>query len=158
MVKGSDENFREPDDRGNDDSLEARRYGNVSRKDAQDGPRSREQIQADIDRTRAKLDVTVDKLQERLDPEVLAHRAFDACRETATDVIQSVSRVLKENPIPAALICIGAAWLIVNVARNGKRPSPPVRMEPEDFEELEDLEIHGETCTLPTGHIGPEVF
>jgi hypothetical protein len=86
--------------------------------DAGDGDHTRatETIRAEIDRTRAEMDRTVDALQDKLDPQVLIHRTFDSIRENAGDVTSKVLDVIKRNPIPAALIVIGLVWLIAKPA------------------------------------------
>ena len=59
------------------------------------------------------MDLTVDELQERLDPKVIVHRLFDSFRDSAQDAVHKGFEVIRANPIPAALIAIGVAWLVV---------------------------------------------
>ena len=77
-----------------------------------DEKRATETIRAEIDRTRASLDRTVDALQQKLDPQVLIHRTFDSFRENAGDVASKLIGVIRRNPVPAALIVLGLVWLI----------------------------------------------
>ena len=77
-----------------------------------DEKRATETIRAEIDRTRASLDRTVDALQQRLDPQLLIHRTFDSFRENAGDVASKLIGVIRRNPVPAALIVLGLVWLI----------------------------------------------
>jgi len=153
MVKGPDDNIGQSDDpRRHNDPLAARR-GELHR--PSDGPRSPQEIQADIDRTRAELDETVDALHGRLDPQQLAHRAFDVIRSNASDVVNAVSRVVRENPIPAALICIGLVWLIASESRRSSHRRGEHSKGPEEFDEVDSFDT---TCDLPSSYSGPEVF
>lgn len=87
-----------------------------------------EEIRADIERTRADMSETVDELQERLSPQRLKAQAqtavHDATIGRAKEVAENVSyqarsmgaRVresVRENPIPAAMIAVGAGWLFM---------------------------------------------
>jgi hypothetical protein len=103
---------------------------------------SAEQIRRDIERTRAEMDKTVDVLQERLRPRHLLDDALEALRgwsassrspdaATANNAVDAVGQVggrvvesLRENPVPAALIGAGVAWLVFG---SGKSPSWPRR-------------------------------
>ena len=100
---------------------------------------SAEQIRRDIERTRAEMDKTVDVLQERLRPRHLLDDALDALRgwsasnrspnaATANNAVDALGQVggrvvesLRENPMPAALIGAGVAWLLFG----GGKPSWP---------------------------------
>jgi hypothetical protein len=84
---------------------------------------SPEQIRQDIRRTRRDMDETVDALEERLRPRHLIDDVLDLFRSSGGDaassatetVRQTGSRViekLKQNPMPAALIGAGVAWLM----------------------------------------------
>lgn len=92
----------------------------------QDSP---EAIRSDIEETRAGMSDTIDELAYRLDPERLKENAKDAVRDAtigraqeAMDTAQqrtmevgySFMDTVKRNPIPAALIGIGAGWLYMS--------------------------------------------
>lgn len=151
MVKGSDENFTEPDDSRDVDPLAARRHGYAGDQHRR-GTRTSQQIQADINRTRAELDETVDELQDRLDPQVIVRQAFDVVRTSASGVIDSVVQIVKANPIPTALICVGLVWLIAKQASGGSRSS--VLRDMADDDEIDSLA----ECAQPASFARPEVF
>jgi hypothetical protein len=76
-------------------------------------------IKAEISETQAELQQTVAEIQDRLSPAHIKQQAADTVREAATNVRhRTVGRVQHmtrgQNPIPFALIGIGAAWLIAN--------------------------------------------
>jgi ElaB/YqjD/DUF883 family membrane-anchored ribosome-binding protein len=82
-----------------------------------------EQLKAEISDTQAELQQTVAEIQDRLSPATLKHQAADTVREAATNVRENVREatigrvqhmVRGQNPIPFALIGIGAAWLLAN--------------------------------------------
>jgi hypothetical protein len=86
------------------------------------------QLKAEISDTQAELQQTVAEIQERLSPAHLKHQAADTVREAATTVRENVRdatigrvqhMVRGQNPIPYALIGIGAAWLLAT-RRSGR--------------------------------------
>ena len=88
-----------------------------------------QQLKAEISDTQAELQQTVAEIQERLSPEHIKNQAADTVREAATNMRDNVrdatiGRVQHmtrgQNPIPYALIGIGAAWLLMN-SRSSRR-------------------------------------
>lgn len=96
-------------------------------------------LRADIDETRAHMSETIDELGERLNPqhvrEQITERVKDGIRDAtigrarhmarqAGDKVRhasdSVLDVVRENPIPVAMLGVGAAWLLMN-GRGGRR-------------------------------------
>ena len=78
-----------------------------------------QQLKAEISDTQAELQQTVADIQDRLSPAHLKHQAADTVREAATNVreatIGRVQHMVRgQNPIPFALIGIGAAWLLAS--------------------------------------------
>jgi len=82
-----------------------------------------EQIRENIEQTRAQMSGTIDEIQERLSPARLVNEAKETVREATVgkvkDVMNNASESaggiverIKENPVPAALIGIGAYWLL----------------------------------------------
>jgi hypothetical protein len=74
------------------------------------------EIEAEIAETRVELSETIEAIQERLAPANIVANATDTVRHAATEKVRQmadnsfVDRI-RENPIPAAMIGIGAAWL-----------------------------------------------
>jgi ElaB/YqjD/DUF883 family membrane-anchored ribosome-binding protein len=78
-----------------------------------------QQLKTEISDTQAELQQTVAEIQERLSPTHLKNQAADTVREAATSVRENTigrmqHMVRGQNPIPYALIGIGAAWLLMN--------------------------------------------
>ena len=76
-----------------------------------------EQIEQDIGATRARLDSTVGQLQERLTMKSLANSAAHAAVHGAGVGSRAAVRAIKNNPVPAALVGLGVAWLIMDRVR-----------------------------------------
>ncbi|MBI1295342.1 DUF3618 domain-containing protein [bacterium] len=92
----------------------------------EDDPRA---IRRNIERTRAEMGETIDRIQDRLNPDRLRSEAEEAVREATIGRIETmaydakrkakraqrnVMETVKENPIPAALIGVGIGWLIMS--------------------------------------------
>jgi ElaB/YqjD/DUF883 family membrane-anchored ribosome-binding protein len=95
-------------------------------------------IRADIERTRSTMGNRIDQIQERVNPEHLRHQAQDAVRtavhegtdavvgyvrEHAPDFGSAVFDVIKRNPVPAALIGVGAGWLLYESLSGHSKPN-----------------------------------
>jgi len=100
-----------------------------------------ERIKEDIERTRANMSGTIDEIQERLNPNHLVQQAKDSVREATANKVNQVKGALntagqaagqaakravgqaqttgtravttaRQNPVPAALVASGIAWLV----------------------------------------------
>jgi ElaB/YqjD/DUF883 family membrane-anchored ribosome-binding protein len=95
-------------------------------------------IRADIEQTRAAMGDTLNAIQERLSPERLKAQAKESIREATIGRVEKMARkagdkagdtgrglldVARDNPVPLALIGIGAGWLLYNSKkRTTRRP------------------------------------
>lgn len=85
-----------------------------------------EDIRDDIEATRADMSETIDAIQEKFSPERLKDQAKESVRaatvgraeqavsdasESARQAGGSFIETIKQNPIPAALVALGAGWL-----------------------------------------------
>lgn len=92
-------------------------------------------IRSRIEATRADMGETIDAIQERLSPQHLVTQAKEAAKEAAVGRVRSVARkagdtasqlasqtsetaagfgqVVRDNPIPAAMVGVGATWLLL---------------------------------------------
>ena len=86
------------------------------------GSQSPEEIEREIQRTRARMGRDIDALGEKLSPQNLKQQARDAVAEKAQDMVSNVgqqarrtgSRVVefvRENPLPVAAVGLGVTWL-----------------------------------------------
>jgi hypothetical protein len=88
-------------------------------------PRARE-IRSEIERTRDDMTETIDAIQERLRPGNIVAEAKDRVREATTEKVRHMANrasdvAERQNLLPAALIGIGAAWLLINRSSNRSR-------------------------------------
>jgi hypothetical protein len=94
----------------------------AARNVAADATESTAEIRAEIEETRAQMSGTIDEIQERLSPRRLMNDATETVREATVgkvrDVMDNASESavsivdrIKENPVPAAMIGLGAWWL-----------------------------------------------
>jgi hypothetical protein len=117
-----------------------------------------DEIQDDIHRTRERIDETLEAIKEQLSPGELIRQLFgyfrpgqngggmhmrERAREKAGDMMSSVARVIKENPIPAALIGIGLLGIVgkdsgkANSREHGKPGEKAKELATEAREKLE---------------------
>jgi ElaB/YqjD/DUF883 family membrane-anchored ribosome-binding protein len=106
---------------------------NASRVDAEeDATGETAAIRQDIEGTRANMSSTIDEIQDRLTPQRIAEQAKGAVRDatvgrvqdmasnfgdTARDTGSTLMDTIRQNPLPAALIGIGAGWLFMSARR-----------------------------------------
>ncbi|HWH47578.1 MAG TPA: DUF3618 domain-containing protein [Burkholderiales bacterium] len=90
-----------------------------------DQMRRPEEIEADLDRLRAKMDATLDEIEYRLTPRQLLRDGIDSmARIDATKYIVGLAGLTRSHPLPTALAGASLAGLIA--ARRRLRPQPPV--------------------------------
>lgn len=75
-----------------------------------DHHRSSEEIRADIERTRADMDETVERIGYKLSPGQIVDQVWDRVR--AGDAAHSIMDVVKEHPVPSMLMGLGLSWLM----------------------------------------------
>ena len=76
--------------------------------------KSPEEIDAELRARREELEETLDEIGRRLSPgELLDHLIDYTSKSIGKDFARGIGRSLKGNPIPAALIGTGIAWLII---------------------------------------------
>jgi len=86
-----------------------------------DQMRKPEEIEADLDRLRAKMDATLDEIEYRLTPRQLLRDGIDSvARIDASRYIVGLASLTRNHPLPAALAGAGLAGLIA--ARRRARP------------------------------------
>jgi ElaB/YqjD/DUF883 family membrane-anchored ribosome-binding protein len=82
--------------------------------------KSPEQIQRDIERTRAEMGNTLDTIRQKLSPGQMLDEALDYLKGSVLSQFSSnLGETVQHNPIPVSLIGVGIAWL----AMAGSRPS-----------------------------------
>jgi hypothetical protein len=95
------------------------------------------EIREEIAQTRIEMAETIEAIEERLRPSNLVAQAGETVRNAATEKVKdmantagyaadrmmdsSFARTVRDNPVPAAMIGIGTAWLLMNRRSAGMR-------------------------------------
>jgi hypothetical protein len=91
------------------------------------------QIEQDLERTRARLDATIGALQDKMSPGQLVDQALDYFRTSGgADFGRNLKDNVQNNPIPVALVGIGLAWLMMG----GNRRAEPSRAYAHESSEI----------------------
>jgi hypothetical protein len=78
-----------------------------------------EELERDIEATRARLDLTIDAIQERLTVSGITDELLGSLRVTQFgSVIDGALAVVKRNPIPVMLVAAGVGWLVHRMSRD----------------------------------------
>ena len=80
-----------------------------------------DRIERELAATRARLDGTIDALQQKLSPGELMSQAVTYFKEgSGMDLSHNIGRSLRDNPVPVALIGLGLGWLVVAASRRSE--------------------------------------
>jgi ElaB/YqjD/DUF883 family membrane-anchored ribosome-binding protein len=74
-----------------------------------------EEIEDDLQRTRAEMSSTIDAIQSKLTPGQVMDQAFAYARTSLpADFGANLGNTIRDNPVPTALIGVGIAWLMMS--------------------------------------------
>lgn len=94
-----------------------------------DGERTPEAIESEIERTRAEMSSTLDAIEKKLSPGQLMDEVLHYLRGGSSgEFVSSLGSAVKQNPMPATLMGIGLAWLMMSNSRGA--PAGSVGSEP----------------------------
>lgn len=115
------------------------------------------QIRTEIEETRVEMTETIDAIQEKLTPRNIVAQATDRVKTAATERVRDMADtasekaqqamdytreatggVLRENPIPLALIGLGAAWLLARRNTPSRRGYYGIRRSERDYDRERD--------------------
>jgi len=77
------------------------------------------QIEAEIDRTRAAMDRTVDAIAGKLTPQQLALEALGVFKDGSSTLATKLVQTAREHPVPATIIGIGIGLLLTEKSKAG---------------------------------------
>jgi len=105
---------------------------------ARDESKRPEQIENEIEHTRAEVSATIDAIQSKLTPGQLMDQTVGYLRTSLpADFGSNLSRSVRDNPLPVALVGIGLAWLMMGgqpSRRNSSRFAEDIDYRLEDTE------------------------
>ncbi len=80
------------------------------------------ELEHDIEETRARLDRTIDQIQGRLSPASIVDEMLGTVRQSpASGLYDGALAAVRRNPVPVMLIVAGVGWLVHRVARESQR-------------------------------------
>jgi len=134
--------------------------GGARTTDDEDASRDTADIRVEIQETRAELAQTVEAIEEKLRPRAVVARAAEKVKDTAAARVQELTNaagetvrtagsaahravartresaggimgMMRDNPVPAALVAVGAGWLLANARRNRRHENDDMDMDME---------------------------
>jgi ElaB/YqjD/DUF883 family membrane-anchored ribosome-binding protein len=109
-----------------------------------------EEIEDDIERTRAEVGATIEAIQEKLTPGQMMDQALQYLRSSgAGDFGKNLGRQVRDNPLPVALIGVGVAWL----AMGGR-----MRTDLSPWDDAPPMRSHRTSTAYATGDLGGTAY
>jgi hypothetical protein len=91
------------------------------------GNRSAADIEADVERTRARVTQTIDALRDSMSPGQIMDQIVDYARDSGgADFTRNLGAAVRDNPLPVLLIGAGIGWLMLS-GQNGRAGAPARR-------------------------------
>ncbi|MCJ2033123.1 DUF3618 domain-containing protein [Methylobacterium sp. J-068] len=79
------------------------------------------ELEKDIEASRARLDQTIDQIQERLSVSSIVDEMLGNARRTPlSGAYDGALEAVRRNPVPVLLIAAGVGWLIHRMSSDGK--------------------------------------
>lgn len=79
------------------------------------------ELERDIEQTRAGLDLTIDRLQDKLSVSGIVDDVLGTMRGNRYESIYDHALdVIKRNPVPVMLVAAGVGWLIYRMGANDR--------------------------------------
>jgi Protein of unknown function (DUF3618) len=101
------------------------------------GSKSPQAVQREVQQSRAEVEETLEAIQERLSPGQMFEQVVDYMRSSnGSDFLRNLGTMVRDNPVPVALVGTGLVWLMLCSSRSGRR----------EYDEDDDLpEPYGES-------------
>jgi hypothetical protein len=82
------------------------------------------ELEKDIEASRARLDQTIDQIQERLSVSSIVDEMLGNARQTPlSGVYDGALAAVRRNPVPVLLIAAGVGWLLHRMSKDGATTS-----------------------------------
>jgi hypothetical protein len=84
------------------------------------GSRSSAELEQEVRQSRAEVEDTLDAIQGRLSPGQLFDQVAHYLRDNGGEFARNFGQILRQNPVPAALVGVGLVWMMLGSrGRNG---------------------------------------
>lgn len=87
--------------------------------DRQDGTKSPERLEREVDQARVRVGRTLGELSDRLSPGELLDQALGMAREHGGEFGRNLGAQVKNNPMPMILTSVGISWMMMSSGKNG---------------------------------------
>jgi len=86
-------------------------------------------LEQDIEQTRARLDETIDQIQDRLSVSGIVDDLMGTVRTSDRfgSIYDHAAAVVRRNPVPVMLLAVGAGWLVYRLSKEGRYRLPAPR-------------------------------
>ena len=84
--------------------------------------KSPQEVEREVQQSRADVEETLEAIQERLSPGQMFEQVVDYMRSSnGGDFLRNLGTVVRDNPVPVALVGTGLVWLMLSSSRSGRR-------------------------------------
>jgi hypothetical protein len=100
-------------------------------------------LERDIEQARARLDLTINRLQDRLSMSGMVDDVLGTMRANQLGShFDYALDVIKRNPVPVMLVAAGVGWLLHRMSTQPVRPAVSARVAAYDEDELPVVDVH----------------
>ena len=86
------------------------------------GSKSPQEVQREVQQSRADAEETLEAIQERLSPGQMFEQVVDYMRSSnGSDFVRNLGTMVRDNPVPVALVGTGLVWLMLSSSRSTRR-------------------------------------
>ena len=84
--------------------------------------KSPQEVEREVQQSRADVEETLEAIQERLSPGQMFEQVVDYMRSSnGGDFLRNLGTVVRDNPVPVALVGTGLVWLMLSGSRSARR-------------------------------------
>lgn len=82
-----------------------------------------EEIEDEIERTRSEMTETLLAIEQKLSPRQLMEHAMETVRDATSGQSSRMTELIRDNPVPAALLGLGVGWMLISSLRGQRAQS-----------------------------------
>lgn len=80
-----------------------------------------QELERDIEESRARLDLTIDRIQDRLSVSGIVDEVVGSVRATEFgSVVDTALSIIRRNPVPVLLVAAGVGWLLHRASQESR--------------------------------------